>query len=90
MAARTSPTHTRLSGLTTAARISRTSAYALPARLEAIARDSARLQRMQQAGRRLWVRYGERGPVTVLGVLANTAWVRAQIAVGRPAHRLAD
>ncbi len=55
---------------------------ALPARLEEIARDPDRLQRMQQAGRRLWVRYGEQGPATVLGALANTGWVRAQIAAG--------
>lgn len=55
---------------------------ALPARLEEIALDPFRLQRMQQAGRRLWVRYGERGPATVLGALAARGWVRAQIAAG--------
>ena len=52
---------------------------AMPALLAEIARDRARLERMQQAGRRLWQRYGENGPATVLGVLADTAWVRARV-----------
>lgn len=57
---------------------------ALPARLEELSRDPARLERMQEAGRRLWVRYGEQGPATVLGVLAETTWVRSQLPVHRP------
>ncbi|MGE0310861.1 MAG: exostosin family protein [Lautropia sp.] len=49
---------------------------ALPARLQEIAGDPERLRRMQTAGRRLWVRYGERGPSTVLGVLDDRGWIR--------------
>jgi hypothetical protein len=53
---------------------------ALPAQLDALARDRQRLQRMQEAGRRLWARYGEHGPRTVLAVLSDPGWVRAQVA----------
>jgi hypothetical protein len=52
----------------------------LPARLREIARDPNRLERMQKAGRGLWVRYGVQGPAELLGKLADPAWVRAQIA----------
>jgi hypothetical protein len=51
----------------------------IPAVLESISRQPERLIRMQQAGRRLWLRYGEKGPATVLGVLSDTAWIREQV-----------
>ncbi len=52
---------------------------ALPGRLAELAHDRVRLGRMQQAGRRLWSRYGESGPVTVLRVLCDNDWVRDQV-----------
>ena len=55
----------------------------LPALLSRLAADPERLARMRQAGRRLWQRYGERGPLEVLGVLGDTGWVRSQVAPGR-------
>lgn len=52
---------------------------ALPDRLAELARDRVRLEGMQQAGRHLWKRYGELGPLTVLSVLANNDWVRGHV-----------
>jgi hypothetical protein len=52
---------------------------ALPSRLAAIAADPGRVWRMQQAGRRLWDRYGLNGPATVLSVLSTRDWIRSQI-----------
>ena len=64
---------------------SREAIEAMPALLESIARDPNRLHQMQQAGRRLWSRYGEQGPSTVLGGLADAAWVHDQLAADRRA-----
>lgn len=62
-----------------------TAVSALPALLAEIAADPARVLRMQQAGRCLWLRYGKRGPLEVLSVLNDTRWVRTQLSVGQAA-----
>lgn len=47
----------------------------LPALLEEISNDRERLQEMQSAGRALWEKYGQNGPLTILRDLADTRFI---------------
>lgn len=48
----------------------------LPETLANLAGDQPRLEAMRIAGRKLWEKYGLRGPATCLGVLADRDWIR--------------
>jgi hypothetical protein len=51
----------------------------LPAMLMKLASDRPRLALMRQAGRRLWQRYGQQGPATILNQMAQRDWVRGRV-----------
>jgi hypothetical protein len=51
----------------------------LPAMLMKLASDRPRLALMRQAGRRLWQRYGQHGPTTILNQMAQSDWVRGRV-----------